>query len=35
MLQEYLDKFMIIYFNIIIIYLDNEKDYSDYIEWVL
>ena len=34
-LQEYLNKFIITYFNIIIIYLNNKRDYSNYVKWVL
>ena len=35
MLGEHLDKFVMIYLNIIIIYLDIEKEYKEYIKWVL
>ena len=35
MLGEHLDKFVMIYLNIIIIYLDIEKEYKEYVEWVL
>jgi len=31
-LQEHLNKFVIIYFNIIIIYLNNKKNYNNYIK---
>ena len=34
-LKEYLDNFVIVYLNNIIIYLNNEKEYKEYIEWVL
>ena len=35
MLGEHLNKFIIAYFNIIIIYLNSEKEYKVYIKWVL
>jgi len=35
MLGEYLNKFIIVYFNIIIIYLNSKKEYKIYIKWVL
>ena len=35
MLGEYLDKFIIIYLNNIIIYFKIEKEYYKYIKWVL
>ena len=34
-LKEYLDDFIIIYLNNIIIYLNSEKEYKEYIKWVL
>ena len=34
-LKEYLDNFVIIYLNNIIIYLNSEKEYKEYIKWVL
>ena len=34
-LREYLDNFVIVYLNNIIIYLNSEKEYKEYIEWVL
>jgi len=34
-LGEHLDKFIIIYLNNIIIYLNTEKEYKEYIKWVL
>jgi len=34
-LGEYLDKFVIVYLNNIIIYLDSEEEYKMYVEWVL
>jgi len=34
-LGEHLDKFVIAYFNIIIIYLNSEEEYKKYVEWVL
>jgi len=34
-LGEYLDKFVIAYLNNIIIYLNSEKEYKKYVEWVL
>src|SRR6266699_1646918 len=35
MLGEYLDKFVIVYLNNIIIYFNSEKEYEEYIKWVL
>ena len=35
MLKEYLDEFIIIYFNNIIIYLNSKREYKEYIKWVL
>ena len=35
MLKEYLDKFIIIYLNNIIIYSNSKKEYFQYIKWVL
>jgi len=34
-LGEHLDKFIIAYFNNIIIYLNSEEEYKKYIKWVL
>jgi len=34
-LGEHLDKFVMAYFDNIIIYLDSEEEYKKYIEWVL
>jgi len=34
-LGEHLDKFIIAYLNIIIIYLNSEEEYKKYIKWVL
>ena len=34
-LEEYLDNFIIVYLNNIIIYLNSEEEYKEYIEWVL
>jgi len=34
-LGEYLDKFVIVYLDDIIIYLDSEEEYRKYVEWVL
>ena len=34
-LEEYLNKFIMAYLNIIIIYLNNKKKYKEYIKWVL
>src|SRR6266704_5347242 len=34
-LGEYLDKFIIVYFNNIIIYFNNKEEYKGYIKWVL
>src|SRR6266567_7515979 len=34
-LGEYLDKFVIVYLNNIIIYFNNKKEYKEYVEWVL
>ena len=35
MLKEHLDKFIIMYLNDIIIYLDLEKEYKKHVKWVL
>jgi len=34
-LEEYLDEFVIVYLNNIIIYLENKEEYKEYIKWVL
>jgi len=34
-LGEYLDKFVIIYLNDIIIYLITKEEYREYVKWVL
>ncbi len=34
-LGEHLDNFIMVYFNNIIIYLNSEKEYKEYIKWVL
>ena len=34
-LEEYLDNFIIVYLNNIIIYLNSEEEYKEYIKWVL
>ena len=34
-LGEYLNNFIIIYLNIIIIYSNNKEEYKEYIKWVL
>jgi len=34
-LGEYLNKFIIVYLNDIIIYLESKKEYKEYIKWVL
>jgi len=34
-LGEYLDEFVIVYLNNIIIYLENKEEYREYIKWVL
>jgi len=34
-LGEYLDKFIIVYLNDIIIYLENEEEHREHIKWVL
>ena len=34
-LEEHLNKFIIVYLNDIIIYLENKKEYKEYIKWVL
>jgi len=31
-LEEYLDKFIIVYLNNIIIYLENKEEYKEYIK---
>ncbi len=35
MLGEYLDEFVMAYLDNIIIYFNMEKEYEEYIEWVL
>jgi len=35
MLEEYLDKFVMVYLNNIIIYLITKEEYREYIKWVL
>ena len=35
MLEEYLNKFIIAYLDNIITYLNSEKEYKEYIKWVL
>ena len=35
MLGEHLDDFIMAYFNDIIIYLNNKKEYKEHIKWVL
>ena len=34
-LREYLNNFIIVYLNNIIIYLNSKKEYKEHIEWVL
>jgi len=34
-LGKHLNKFIIVYFNNIIIYLNNKKEYKIYVKWVL
>jgi len=34
-LREHLDKFIIVYLNIIIIYLNSEAEHKKHIKWVL
>ena len=34
-LREYLDDFIIVYLDDIIIYLNSKKEYKEYIKWVL
>ena len=34
-LEEHLDDFIMVYLNNIIIYLNSEKEYKEYIKWVL
>jgi len=34
-LGEYLDKFVIVYLNNIIIYLENEEEHREHVKWVL
>jgi len=34
-LGEYLDKFVIVYLNNIIIYLENEEEHGEHVKWVL
>ena len=35
MLGEYLDKFVMVYLDNIIIYLNTEEEYKKYVKWVL
>jgi len=35
MLGEYLDEFIIVYLNDIIIYLITKEEYEKYVKWVL
>ena len=35
MLGEHLDEFVMVYLDNIIIYLNTEKEYKEYVEWVL
>ena len=35
MLEEYLDKFITVYLDNIIIYLNSKEKYKQYIKWVL
>jgi len=35
MLGEHLNKFIIVYLNNIIIYLESEEEHREYIKWVL
>jgi len=35
MLGEYLNKFVIVYLNNNIIYLENKEEHREYIKWVL
>jgi len=34
-LGEHLDKFIIVYLNNIIIYLENKEEYREHVKWVL
>jgi len=34
-LGEYLDEFVIVYLNDIIIYLENKEEYREHVKWVL
>jgi len=34
-LEEYLDKFVMVYLNDIIIYLITKEEYGEYVKWVL
>ncbi|OCK86692.1 uncharacterized protein K441DRAFT_598231, partial [Cenococcum geophilum 1.58] len=34
-LREYLDKFVIVYLNNIIIYLINKEEHGEYVKWIL
>ena len=34
-LEEYLDDFVMVYLDDIIIYLNSEKEYKEYVKWVL
>ena len=34
-LEEYLDNFIMVYLDDIIIYLNSKKEYKEYIKWVL
>jgi len=35
MLGEHLNKFVMVYFNNIIIYSKSEKEYKEHVKWVL
>jgi len=35
MLEEYINKFIIVYLNNIIIYLITKEEYREYVKWVL
>ncbi len=35
MLEEYLNKFVIVYLDNIIIYFNSKREYKEYIKWVL
>jgi len=34
-LGEYLNKFIMVYLNDIIIYLESKEEYGEYVKWVL